>query len=189
MYSYCILTTLLVVFTMVNLEVDASYNTPHHSWKGYSYSMLCNHHGSKVAKAHKVRKELVDDYKGFLWFILITDKKAGWGASRKTGGFEFWDDNCGYDMWIWFIDQLEVEQTSCTDEIEKMKVEAVMAAADCLGKSSEDVRDRVKQLMKVFGIKYNFIAVYDDGNTGAAEWVYESCLLKHVGHHIIYVYL
>ena len=66
MYSYCILTTLLVVFTMVNLEVDASYNTPHHSWKGYSYSMLCNHHGSKVAKAHKVRKELVDDYKGFL---------------------------------------------------------------------------------------------------------------------------
>ena len=182
------ITILLEVFFMVNLEVHASSVTPHHSWKGYSYSMLCNHRGSKIAKAHKVRKELVADYKGFIWFILITDKNAGWGASRKTGASEMWNDNCGFDMWIWVIDQLEVEQTSCT-EMDKMKVEVLMATADCLGKSSLDVRDKVKQYMKVFGIKYNFIVVYDEGNTGAAEWVYKSCLFKHVGQRTIYVYL
>ena len=190
MKVYCGLTLLLVLaLAMDSLEVEASYNKPHHSWKGYSYSMLCNHHGSKIAKAQKVRKELVADYKGFLWFVLITDKKAGWGATRKTGSFEVWDNNCGFDMWIWVIDQLEVEKTSCTDEEERMKIEAVTVAADCLGESSEDVRDKVKQYMKVFGIKYNFIAVYEDGNTGAAEWVYKSCLFKHVGQRIIYVYL
>merc|ERR1712179_243743 len=93
------LALLLIVLGVNSIAASTLPN----SWRGYAYTLMCNHPGSNRAKATKVRVELSSDYPANNWVVAVSNQgdASAYYRHRTSSTRKFWRNTCGKDMYVW----------------------------------------------------------------------------------------
>ena len=176
----------LFVCLMLIFSIEARLES---DWHSDVTDLLCNHPGSRSDKAIKIRDELHSTFPDFSFYVSVMNDDVFWSYYTKNScEKEEWKDTCGYNMFMWHMEDSKIEPCSSEDI---STVEDIIRTADSQGFNSIDVKFDIDRLMKRFGIDFHFIYV-DDGksqSSHASHFSSVGCSVAKRGNHDVFVYL
>ena len=157
-------------------------------WSGVT-DLLCNHPVSRSDNAIKIRDELHSTFPDFSFYVSVMNDDVFWSYYTKNScEKEEWKDTCGYNMFMWHMEDSKIEPCSSEDI---STVEDIIRTADSQGFSRSDVLFDIESLMKQSGIGFHLISV-DDGylqSSHASHLTSLGCSVAKNSNHDVFVYI